>query len=188
MLGITTMKLFQQWMRTSSEDATVQSLQRGNADLLIVGMSATALESEQEEAFSYGMHFFCPKPVSLDLLGIILEAKRDCANNDAAVDQICEVTGTNMMEKEEEDRRHAVEQQLQASVATNMNGSSTSNINNEFSTQSSEDHNPNSTSTKHNNTDNSGSSNSSNNNNKTKWNIFRSHKQMTKVSPENIER
>lgn len=91
MLGITTMKLFREWMQDEDNDSTfVES----NRQLLIVGMSATALESEQEEAFNYGMHFFCPKPVSLDLLLVILNAKREFFNNDDAINRICEVTGT----------------------------------------------------------------------------------------------
>eukprot|EP01033_Poteriospumella_lacustris_P004179 gene4179-2978_t len=78
MLGITTMKLFQAWLGDHPAEKDV--LARENASVLIVGMSATALESEQEEAFNYGMHFFCPKPVSLELLRIILDAKRARSN------------------------------------------------------------------------------------------------------------
>jgi CheY-like chemotaxis protein len=94
MLGITTMKLFQAWLGDHPAEKDV--LARENASVLIVGMSATALESEQEEAFNYGMHFFCPKPVSLELLRIILDAKRAHAERlDASIDMICDVTGTD---------------------------------------------------------------------------------------------
>lgn len=94
MLGITTMKLFQQWIAEHSTEK--HALVEENRSVLIVGMSATALESEQEEAFNYGMHFFCPKPVSLELLTIILEAKRAHHGSlDAAVDQVCDITGTS---------------------------------------------------------------------------------------------
>lgn len=87
------MKLFQQFVADHPEDK--RSLVEKNRSVLIVGMSATALESEQEEAFNYGMHFFCPKPVSLELLTIILDAKRAYLDSlDATVDQICEITGT----------------------------------------------------------------------------------------------
>jgi hypothetical protein len=58
-----------------------------------------ALESEQEEAFNYGMHFFCPKPVSLELLSIVLAAKREFENNDEAVDRICNVINAAVEEK-----------------------------------------------------------------------------------------
>lgn len=172
MLGITTMKLFQQWMATPSEDRAIRAIQQANKELLIVGMSATALESEQEEAFSYGMHFFCPKPVSLDLLGIILDAKRDCATNDEAVEQICEVTGTSIQEKEEEDRRTAVEQQLKLGGGA-ASPTATEDQANEFYGLTSQD--------------NSGMDNA-NTSSRTKWNIFRSHRQISKVAPETFER
>lgn len=54
-----------------------------------------ALESEQEEAFNYGMHFFCPKPVSLELLTIVLAAKREYEVNEEAVDRICSLINAN---------------------------------------------------------------------------------------------
>ena len=57
-------------------------------------MSATAMESEQLDGFLYGMHFFCPKPANLEILSLILNAKRQTTNNDAAVSLICEQTGT----------------------------------------------------------------------------------------------
>lgn len=87
------MKLFQAWMREA--DLSTNEVAAYNSQLLIVGMSATALESEQEAAFDYGMHFFCPKPTRMDVLGLMLEAKRLCATNEEALDMICENTGTN---------------------------------------------------------------------------------------------
>jgi CheY-like chemotaxis protein len=42
----------------------------------IVGLSATALPEDQEMAFSLGMHVFCTKPVDMQALKILLEAKR----------------------------------------------------------------------------------------------------------------
>jgi CheY-like chemotaxis protein len=98
MLGITTMKLFQEWVVSPQTDPASPAEQ--NKQLLIVGMSATALESEQEEAFTYGMHFFCPKPVSLELLGIILGAKREFEMNEDSINKICEITDTNIMQDE----------------------------------------------------------------------------------------
>lgn len=92
MLGITTMKLFQEWLNNSPPENSAHW--EKNKDILLIGMSATALESEQEEAFKFGMHFFCPKPVSLDLLAIILAAKKESLSNEEAVNRICELTGT----------------------------------------------------------------------------------------------
>lgn len=103
------MKLFQEWIAHHNEES--DALAQQNKQLLIVGticplllfllflpcfnggfdalgMSATALESEQEEAFTYGMHFFCPKPVSLELLTIILAAKREFETNELAINKV----------------------------------------------------------------------------------------------------
>eukprot|EP00599_Poterioochromonas_sp_BG-1_P002724 CAMPEP_0173138790 /NCGR_PEP_ID=MMETSP1105-20130129/3892_1 /TAXON_ID=2985 /ORGANISM="Ochromonas sp., Strain BG-1" /LENGTH=653 /DNA_ID=CAMNT_0014051437 /DNA_START=615 /DNA_END=2576 /DNA_ORIENTATION=+ len=93
MLGITTMKLYQEFIRQPTPEN--QELLENSKELLIVGMSATALESEQEEAFNYGMHFFCPKPVSLELLTIVLQAKREYNSNEEAVERICGLINLN---------------------------------------------------------------------------------------------
>lgn len=91
MLGLTTMKLFKDWVATSS---SVDPLAKQNSEALIVGMSATALESEQEEGFVHGMHFFMPKPADLQILGLIISAKRGSHSNSEAIDSICAATGT----------------------------------------------------------------------------------------------
>lgn len=93
MLGVTTMKLFQAWKRDT--DPLTNDIASYNSQLLIVGMSATALESEQEAAFDFGMHFFCPKPTNMDVLGLMLEAKRQCDTNESALNMICQATGTD---------------------------------------------------------------------------------------------
>lgn len=87
------MKLFQAWMRDT--DPLTNEVAAYNSQLLIVGMSATALESEQEAAFDFGMHFFCPKPTNMDVLGLMLEAKRQCDTNEGALNMICQATGTD---------------------------------------------------------------------------------------------
>lgn len=86
------MKLFQAWVR---ENLLTSEIAAYNSQLLIVGMSATALESEQEAAFDYGMHFFCPKPADMEVLGMMLQAKRTCTDNEAALDMICAATNTD---------------------------------------------------------------------------------------------
>jgi len=93
MLGTTTMKLFQAWVNEHAETNEVAAY---NKHILVIGMSATALQSEQEAAFEYGMHFFCPKPANMDILGLMIEAKRQCRTTDEALDMICEATGTDM--------------------------------------------------------------------------------------------
>ncbi len=102
MLGITTMKLFQEWLENPPQES--QPHLETNRQILIIGMSATALESEQEEAFKFGMHFFCPKPVSLDLLAIILNSKKASRSNEDAVNRICEITGTSEICENADDR------------------------------------------------------------------------------------
>lgn len=93
MLGVTTMKLFQAWVH---ENCDTNEIAAYNKQILVIGMSATALESEQEAAFDYGMHFFCPKPANMDVLGMMIEAKRQCRTNEDALDRICEATGTDV--------------------------------------------------------------------------------------------
>lgn len=104
MLGVATMMHFQAWVR---EHAASNEIAAYNTQLLIVGMSATALQSEQEAAFNYGMHFFCPKPAKMEILGLMLDAKRACATNEAALDMICAATGTDYYTEPVQDFCHA---------------------------------------------------------------------------------
>lgn len=94
MLGLTTMKLFQEWLN-SGDDKDDHPIKAQNEEALLVGMSATALGSEQEEGFQYGMHFFMPKPADLQILGMIIDAKRMSLCNADAIEAICEATGTS---------------------------------------------------------------------------------------------
>jgi len=200
MLGITTMKLYQDWSKSSNTPPEKQHIIHGNHNLLIVGMSATALESEQEEAFLYGMHFFCPKPVSLELLAIILDAKREFELNDDAVTKICIITGTNQLEEEEEQdgmngggigeeddngnlsgsNRPPTESESGIYLVNGNSGSMHGGIQEEK-----------------NNLINDGTNNNNNNNttavnggagskeeSKNKWALFRSHKQVRKIYPD----
>jgi len=94
MLGITTMKLFKEWLAEVKDGDN--EIAAYNRNVLIVGMSATALESEQEEAFEHGMHFFCPKPAKMETLRLMIDAKRLHNDNEDAVTYICEATGTGV--------------------------------------------------------------------------------------------
>lgn len=91
MLGLTTMKLLKEWIAASADSDPI-AMQ--NSEALIVGMSATALESEQEEGFLHGMHFFMPKPADLQIMGVIINAKKTTFNNADAIEDICIATGT----------------------------------------------------------------------------------------------
>ena len=77
----------------------MEDIARYNAHTLIVGMSATALDSEQEEAFDYGMHFFCTKPVNLDILSTILASKRDLSSLEEVIDRIHNIAQTEGAEE-----------------------------------------------------------------------------------------
>ena len=87
------MRLFQEWLN-SGDDKDDHPIKAQNAEALLVGMSATALESEQEEGFQYGMHFFMPKPADLQILGMIIDAKKISLCNADAIESICDSTGT----------------------------------------------------------------------------------------------
>jgi hypothetical protein len=109
MLGVTMMKLFQAWVVESAQFDDVAAY---NSQLLIVGMSATALQSEQEAAFGYGMHFFCPKPANMDILGLMISAKKQHdKNNCDAIQMICELTGTDTWAEEEEEEEEEGEEE-----------------------------------------------------------------------------
>lgn len=183
MLGITTMKLYQEWAKSPIPEK--QHIINGNHNLLIVGMSATALESEQEEAFLYGMHFFCPKPVSLDLLAIILDAKREFEFNDDSVNKICVITGTNQLEEDYNENPDNGE---------NISDSNLPPAETDSAMLSNDKTSSNFSDGKHTNPPNDGNENAANNVNsgntnnkdesKTKWALFRSHKQVRKVHPD----
>lgn len=78
MLGVETLKAFQEW-RKESPDHTI------NRDTLIVGMSATADSLEYDRAFHNGMHFFMQKPVQIGILCTILNIMKSSNTLDIAV-------------------------------------------------------------------------------------------------------
>jgi DNA-binding response OmpR family regulator len=67
MLGLETMQEFQIF-KTSFEN--IHNL---NENVCIIGMSATASNSEQAQGFSFGMDLYCQKPVDTNALLIILK-------------------------------------------------------------------------------------------------------------------
>jgi CheY-like chemotaxis protein len=75
--GLTCLQLFQEFL------TNLESLSDMKPDFLeqlshqwIIGLSATALPEDQLVGFEAGMHLFCTKPVDMQGLKIILEAKR----------------------------------------------------------------------------------------------------------------
>jgi CheY-like chemotaxis protein len=72
MLGLDCLKEFQDWKSTPEyEQSRVK-----NANMLVIGMSATASEEEQQFGFNHGTHFYSPKPVALDSLKFSLACIR----------------------------------------------------------------------------------------------------------------
>ena len=68
--GLEAMQLFDKWRREDPSHIN-------NDHMLLVGMSANAIPSEQDEAFHAGMHLFASKPVELQYLGWILKERRN---------------------------------------------------------------------------------------------------------------
>jgi CheY-like chemotaxis protein len=72
--GLTCLRMFQEFL-TSLADIKSDFLEQLSHQW-IIGLSATALPEDQQVAFEAGMHLFCTKPVDMQGLKIILEAKR----------------------------------------------------------------------------------------------------------------
>jgi DNA-binding response OmpR family regulator len=72
MLGLETMQEFQIF-KTSLEN----SISQLNLHVFIIGMSATASNTEQEQGFGYGMDLFCQKPVDTTILCAIIKTLRN---------------------------------------------------------------------------------------------------------------
>jgi len=72
--GLTCLRMFQEFL-TILADIKSDFLEQLSHQW-IIGLSATALPEDQQVAFEAGMHLFCTKPVDMQGLKIILEAKR----------------------------------------------------------------------------------------------------------------
>jgi len=73
MNGMDMMKKFQSFV---AEEAENNSNAAYNQNTLIIGMSATAENVDEFEAYQYGMHFFTPKPANMDFMSIVIDVKR----------------------------------------------------------------------------------------------------------------
>lgn len=80
--GLTCMRLYNEFIQT------VPAYQRpaGYDHQWIIGLSATAIAADQKQAFDVNMHMFCPKPVDMNALSYVLEAKRSGLNYDVLRD------------------------------------------------------------------------------------------------------
>jgi len=75
------MKRFQDWKSASPNNSV-------NDNMLLIGMSASATERDQQEAFGFGMHLFASKPVNIQFLSNVLEMKSKKQNLPYTVRQI----------------------------------------------------------------------------------------------------
>jgi len=82
MNGVDMMQKFQEFVDEKSEE---NSFAAYNQNTLIVGMSATADNVDQSDAYQYGMHFFCSKPTNMDFMAIVIDVKRTSTDIDEAV-------------------------------------------------------------------------------------------------------
>lgn len=80
--GLTCMRLYNEFIQT------VPAYQRpaGYDHQWIIGLSATAIAADQKQAFEVNMHMFCPKPIDMNALSYVLEAKRSGLNYDVLRD------------------------------------------------------------------------------------------------------
>eukprot|EP01035_Chromulina_nebulosa_P017474 gene17474-23026_t len=80
--GVTTMRLYQQHISTNPDNNIVPPM--------IIGISATANKEDLEEAFSYGMNFFCQKPLVADVLDFIVESYEKYSSDKEKINTIME--------------------------------------------------------------------------------------------------
>ena len=78
MNGMEMLKKFQTFV---TDKAKVNGYAAYNQNTLIIGMSATADNVDQYEAYRYGMHFFTPKPTNMDFMSIVIDIKRLSADD-----------------------------------------------------------------------------------------------------------
>ena len=88
MLGLTCLKEFSDWANEHEQECR----RNGLRNTLLVGLSATASEQDQIRAFSYGMHFFCPKPTNTEVMTIIISQMKECATLEDAISSIYKAT------------------------------------------------------------------------------------------------
>eukprot|EP01033_Poteriospumella_lacustris_P017195 gene17195-12300_t len=80
--GLTCMRLYNEFIQT----APAYQRPVGHDHQWIIGLSATAIAADQKQAFEVNMHMFCPKPVDMNALSYVLEAKRSGLNYDVLRD------------------------------------------------------------------------------------------------------
>ena len=72
MSGLELMKGYHEWRAEIQGDPTKSD---PNTHMLIWGMSATAVSSEQREGIRLGMHLFGAKPLHNETIGLVLQSR-----------------------------------------------------------------------------------------------------------------
>lgn len=80
--GLTCMRLYNEFIQT----APAYQRPTGYDHQWIIGLSATAIAADLKQAFEVNMHMFCPKPVDMNAMSYVLEAKRSGLNYDVLRD------------------------------------------------------------------------------------------------------
>ena len=89
MLGLETMREFHLFRNS------LENIPNLNANVCIIGMSATASQNEQLQGFQYGMDLYCQKPVDTNVLLFILKT----------LSSYCLVQQKNEQNKEEKKKK-----------------------------------------------------------------------------------
>lgn len=97
--GLACMRLYDEFICT----APMSQRPIGFEHQWIIGLSATALPSDQEAAFQVNMHMFCAKPVDMQALSYVLEAKRHGLTYEAIRDIASSNRAVNMSTQQKND-------------------------------------------------------------------------------------
>jgi hypothetical protein len=73
MHGVQMLIEFGTWRKVPPKDAAPRV---DSPEMLIIGLSGHATDKELAKAYEHGMHFFCPKPCTTEMLMAILTLRR----------------------------------------------------------------------------------------------------------------
>ena len=94
MRGVSALIAFNEWRHALSTSPTlIQSgLQKMNNEMLIIGMSNNTSDTEIEEGFENGMHFFLSKPIEIEMILTILNIKKKSKSLLEAIENVSSLT------------------------------------------------------------------------------------------------
>lgn len=86
--GVTTMRLYKEYLTQLRGKPDYKFGSIYNDSMILVGISDVASDGDKSAASYNDMHVFCSKPLDPELLGIILDARRNSISLDDALTQI----------------------------------------------------------------------------------------------------